>query len=68
MLRQMVLALRVWRPDVIVTDAPADELTKAVNLVVRKAFEVAADAGHVPRADQGTRASAVGRPQTARRD
>lgn len=43
MLRQIVLALRTWRPDVIVTDPPSDELAKAVNLVVRKAFEVAAD-------------------------
>ncbi len=48
MLRQVVLALRVWRPDVIVTDAPTDELTKAVNLVVRKAFDVAADADMFP--------------------
>jgi photosystem II stability/assembly factor-like uncharacterized protein len=43
MLRQLVLALRVWRPDVIVTDAPADETARTVNVVLRKAFEVAAD-------------------------
>lgn len=48
MLRQMVLAFRVWRPDVIVTDPPTDELTKAVNLVVRKAFESAADPDSFP--------------------
>ncbi|HKA06534.1 MAG TPA: hypothetical protein VKD71_04700 [Gemmataceae bacterium] len=43
MLRQLVFALRVWRPDVIVTGAPADETAKTLNVVVRKAFEVAAD-------------------------
>ena len=43
MLRQLVLAIRIWRPDVIVTDSPTDELAKTVNLVLRKAFEVAAD-------------------------
>src|SRR5262249_35536664 len=39
MLRQLVFALRVWRPDVIVTGAPADETAKTLNVVVRKAFE-----------------------------
>src|SRR5262245_39149743 len=43
MLRQLVLALRVWRPDVIVTDPPTDETARTVNVVLRKAFEVAAD-------------------------
>jgi photosystem II stability/assembly factor-like uncharacterized protein len=43
LLRQMVLALRVWRPDVIVTDGPLDDTAKTMNLVLRKAFEVAAD-------------------------
>jgi photosystem II stability/assembly factor-like uncharacterized protein len=43
MLRQLVLALRVWRPEVVVTDGPTDETAKTINLVVRKAFEVAAD-------------------------
>jgi photosystem II stability/assembly factor-like uncharacterized protein len=48
MLRQLVLALRVWRPDVVVTDTPADETAQTVNLVVRKAFEVAADPAAFP--------------------
>ncbi|MSR55408.1 MAG: hypothetical protein EXS09_19300 [Gemmataceae bacterium] len=43
MLRQMVLALRIWKPDVIVTDPPTDESSRAVFEVLRKAFEVAAD-------------------------
>ncbi|WP_020472747.1 YCF48-related protein [Zavarzinella formosa] len=44
MLRQMVLAFRIWKPEVIVTDAAGDdELEKIVNAVVRKAFDVAAD-------------------------
>lgn len=43
MLRQLVLALRVWRPDVVVTDTPTDETSKTVTAVLRKAFEVAAD-------------------------
>ena len=43
MLRQLVLALRMWRPDVIVTDAQEDEQSKTVTAVLRKAFEVAAD-------------------------
>ena len=43
MLRQLVLALRVWRPDVVVTDVPTDETAKGVAGVLRKAFEVAAD-------------------------
>lgn len=48
MLRHLVLALRIWRPDVIVADSPSDELTKAVNLVARKAFETAADPDSFP--------------------
>jgi photosystem II stability/assembly factor-like uncharacterized protein/tetratricopeptide (TPR) repeat protein len=48
MLRQLVLALRVWRPDVIVTDPPADETARTVNVVLRKAFEVAADPDSFP--------------------
>ncbi len=49
MLRQMVLALRVWKPEVVVTDAGGDdELDKIVNAVVRKAFEVAADEAAFP--------------------
>ena len=43
MLRQLVLALRVWQPDVIVTDPPVDETAKTVAAVLRKAFEIAAD-------------------------
>jgi photosystem II stability/assembly factor-like uncharacterized protein len=43
MLRQLVLALRVWRPEVVVTDVAGDETTKTVQMVLRKAFEVAAD-------------------------
>ena len=48
MLRQLVLALRVWRPDVIVTDGPTDGTTKTVNAVLRKAFEVAGDPESFP--------------------
>jgi len=48
MLRQLVLALRVWRPDVIVTDPAADETARTVNVVLRKAFEVAADPDAFP--------------------
>jgi len=48
MLRQMVLAFRVWKPEVVVTDAGTDELDKIVNAVVRKAFEVAADEAAFP--------------------
>jgi len=43
MLRQMVLSLRIWKPDVIVTDSPTDESSRAVFEVLRKAFDVAAD-------------------------
>jgi photosystem II stability/assembly factor-like uncharacterized protein len=43
MLRQLVLAIRIWRPDAIVTDSPTDDLARTVNLVLRRAFEVAAD-------------------------
>ena len=43
LLRQLVLALRIWRPDVVVTDGPTDDAAKTINLVLRKAFEVAAD-------------------------
>jgi hypothetical protein len=48
LLRQMVLALRVWRPEVIVTDSPTDDTAKAVLAVVRKAFEMAADGEAFP--------------------
>ena len=48
MLRQLVLAVRVWRPDVIVTDSPIDEPAKTVTTVLRKAFEVAADPDSFP--------------------
>lgn len=48
LLRQFVLTLRVWRPDVIVTDHPGDETAKLVNAVLRKAFEVAADPESFP--------------------
>jgi photosystem II stability/assembly factor-like uncharacterized protein/tetratricopeptide (TPR) repeat protein len=48
MLRQLVLAIRVWRPEVIVTDSPADQTTKTMSLVLRKAFEVAADSDAFP--------------------
>jgi len=48
MLRQLVLALRVWRPDVIVTDTPADATSRTVIEVLRKAFEVAADPAAFP--------------------
>jgi photosystem II stability/assembly factor-like uncharacterized protein len=43
LLRQMVLALRIWRPEAIVTDAASDETAKTIHLVLRKAFEIAAD-------------------------
>lgn len=43
MLRQLVLSLRIWRPEVIVTDPPTDETARTINAVLRKAFEVAAD-------------------------
>lgn len=43
LLRQMVLALRMWRPDVVVTDGQPDETSKLVAAVLRKAFEAAAD-------------------------
>ena len=43
MLRQLVLALRMWRPEVVVTDVPADETARTIHTVLRKAFEVAAD-------------------------
>jgi hypothetical protein len=48
LLRQLVLALRVWRPDVIITDGPTDDTAKTINAVVRKAFEVAADSAAFP--------------------
>ena len=49
MLRQMVLAFRIWKPEVIVTDAGADdELEKMVNAVARKAFDIAADESAFP--------------------
>ncbi|HEX3148135.1 MAG TPA: YCF48-related protein [Gemmataceae bacterium] len=43
LLRQLVLALRIWRPEVVVTDGATDDTSKTLNLVVRKAFEIAAD-------------------------
>lgn len=44
MLRQMVLAIRIWKPEVIITPAAGeDTLEKTINAVVRKAFEIAAD-------------------------
>ena len=43
-----MLSLRIWRPDVVVTDSPSDELARTVNIVVRKAFEVAADPDAFP--------------------
>ena len=44
MLRQAVLALRVWRPDVIVTDAPdRDGADGLVAEVMKQAFQDAAD-------------------------
>lgn len=48
MLRQLVLALRVWRPDVIAADPPTDDTAKTVHLVLRKAFEMAADPDAFP--------------------
>lgn len=48
LLRQLVLAIRVWRPEVIVTDGPTNETTRTINLVVRKAFEAAADPESFP--------------------
>ncbi len=43
MLRQLVLALRIWRPDVVIADRPTDETARTVTTVLRRAFEVAAD-------------------------
>jgi photosystem II stability/assembly factor-like uncharacterized protein len=43
LLRQLVLALRIWRPEAIVTDSPTDDTARTVNVILRKAFEVAAD-------------------------
>jgi photosystem II stability/assembly factor-like uncharacterized protein len=44
MLRQMVLAVRVWRPDVIVTDGPGAGAADALVVeALREAFKAAAD-------------------------
>lgn len=53
LLRQMVLALRMWRPDVIVTDPPDDKTVncaadRAVADSIHMAFDRAADAASFP--------------------
>ncbi|MCS7046425.1 MAG: YCF48-related protein, partial [Gemmataceae bacterium] len=52
MLRQLVLALRMWRPDVVVTDAPGGTANNRIGAVVaeavRAAVQQAADAGAFP--------------------
>jgi photosystem II stability/assembly factor-like uncharacterized protein len=49
LLRQMVLALRVWRPDVVVTDGPAAGATDALVMeALREAIKGAADPKSFP--------------------
>jgi photosystem II stability/assembly factor-like uncharacterized protein len=51
LLRQLVLAVRMWQPDVLVTDCPEKGATAADTLVaeaVREAFRRAADPGAFP--------------------
>lgn len=48
LLRQLVLALRIWRPEVIVTDAEGPEASGLVAEAMRAAFQRAADPTQFP--------------------
>ena len=48
LLRQMVLALRVWQPDVVVTDAPGSPVEELTLEAVQEAFQRAADPAAFP--------------------
>ena len=45
LLRQLVLALRVWQPEVVVADDAGEPLEAAVADLLREAFDRAADPG-----------------------
>jgi len=48
LLRQLVLALRVWQPDVVVTDAPASPVEELTLEAMQEAFRRAADPAAFP--------------------
>ncbi len=48
LLRELVLAVRIWRPEVIIADAPIDGATTVVHEAMKKAFELAANAKAFP--------------------
>ena len=60
MLRQLVLALRVWRPDVVVTDVPTDDTAQDRQRRASQGVRGRGRRGGVPGADQGRSACSRG--------